>query len=134
MTSFLFLLIAFWNPFAAKIPSCNGVKAACVALARPAFQVATGTVRPIAAVYYKGKSIPFMLSDDKTLGPGAVVIPLNKADYQPERLVLKYAPAGAFSTPASSTSTAVAAKKAQSATQAMDAHMRPPNSTESSSQ
>ncbi len=127
--SCVFLLMAFWNPFsiftAHKVPPCDGVKATCVALTGVTSHVATGVARPIAAVYYQGKSIPFTVSDEKSLGPVAVSIPLNKITNQPELLTLKYAPVDS-----AASVMAKAKKKTAPATQGTDARMQLPKSSE----
>ncbi len=123
--------MAFWNPFsvftAHKVPPCDGVKATCVTLTGVTYHVGAGAVRPVAAVYYQGKSIPFTVSEEKSLGPVAVSIPLNKITNQPEVLTLKYAPAASAVMAASAKSKT---KKTAPVTQGTDARMQSPKSSE----
>ncbi len=124
--------MAFWNPFsvftAHKVPPCDGVKATCVTLTGVTYHVGAGAVRPVAAVYYQGKSIPFTVSDEKSLGPVAVSIPLNKITNQPEVLTLKYAPAASAALMAASAKPKT--KKTTPATQGTDARMQLPKASE----
>ncbi len=87
MPILVFARLAIW-PFS-SVPKC-GNNSECLLLDNPTEFIHAGVQKPVFAVYRNGKRVPFTISNEKTLGPYAVTVPLKKTDSSQELIVFVY--------------------------------------------